>query len=240
MLDNQITDNQQEEILARIDNLKSLLPEDIIINAGINLEGLDSDFGEFLTECQNIINAAGMTADQARQYFESMGFEAEFEKHEEPVEQTSPITVRETRVRGYNTGIAKGPMGIPIPWSYPILEEATYQDGSRTFTGMQTVMAMSTNGKTPVIKSLTKKGTGSMNNYSSKNIGGGSPGKSSKSGGGGGSPKDPNTIDPLKEEADRYHKINTQITKVDNSLKKLQSQEEKFAGAKLIDNLNQQ
>lgn len=47
-------------------------------------------------------------------------------------------------------------------------------------------------------------------------------------------------MDPLEEEADRYHKINTQISKVDNSLKKLQSQEEKYTGKKLIDNLNQQ
>ena len=57
---------------------------------------------------------------------------------------------------------------------------------------------------------------------------------------GGGSSSKPKHIDPLEEQADRYHKINTQITKVDNALKKLQSQQEKFVGAKLIDNLNKQ
>lgn len=56
----------------------------------------------------------------------------------------------------------------------------------------------------------------------------------------GGSSSKPKQIDPLDEQADRYHKINTQITKVDNALKKLQSQQSKFVGAKLIDNLNKQ
>ena len=47
-------------------------------------------------------------------------------------------------------------------------------------------------------------------------------------------------MDYLDNEIDRYHKVNTQITKVDNSLKKLQSQQEKFVGSKLLDNLNKQ
>ena len=55
-----------------------------------------------------------------------------------------------------------------------------------------------------------------------------------------GSSSKPKTIDPLKEQADRYHEINTQITKVDNSLKKLQSQQNKFVGGKLIKNLTDQ
>ena len=68
-----------------------------------------------------------------------------------------------------------------------------------------------------------------------------SGGRSSGGGGGGGSKaKEPNKIDPVEEQADRYHQVNTQITKVDNSLKKLTSQEKKFVGAKLIDNLNKQ
>ena len=50
----------------------------------------------------------------------------------------------------------------------------------------------------------------------------------------------PDKMDPVEATVDRYHKINTQITKVDNSLKKLQAEQEKFVGAKLIDNLNKQ
>lgn len=51
---------------------------------------------------------------------------------------------------------------------------------------------------------------------------------------------DPDNLDYLDDEVDRYHKVNTQIQKVENSLKKLQSQQEKLYGQKLIDNLNQQ
>lgn len=55
---------------------------------------------------------------------------------------------------------------------------------------------------------------------------------------GGGS--EPNQKDLIDTEIDRYHKVNTQITKVENSIKKLQSQQEKFVGGKLLDNLNAQ
>ena len=55
---------------------------------------------------------------------------------------------------------------------------------------------------------------------------------------GGGS--EPNQKDLIDTEIDRYHKVNTQITKVGNSIKKLQSQQEKFVGSKLLNNLNAQ
>lgn len=42
------------------------------------------------------------------------------------------------------------------------------------------------------------------------------------------------------DEIDRYHKINTQIEKVSNTLTKLQKQEEKALGPKLLDNLSKQ
>jgi N-acetylglucosamine-6-phosphate deacetylase len=47
-------------------------------------------------------------------------------------------------------------------------------------------------------------------------------------------------MDPLKTEVDRYHKVNTQITKVDNNLKKLQSRQEHIVGKNWLDNLTSQ
>ena len=61
-------------------------------------------------------------------------------------------------------------------------------------------------------------------------------GSSKKSGGS----SSKNTMDSIASDIDRYHKVNTQIQKVDNSLSKLQSQQTKFAGTKLIENLNKQ
>ena len=57
---------------------------------------------------------------------------------------------------------------------------------------------------------------------------------------GGGSSSKPKTLDKIDDEADRYHKVNTQISKIDNQLKKVQSQQQKLVGAKLIENLTKQ
>ena len=55
-----------------------------------------------------------------------------------------------------------------------------------------------------------------------------------------GSGKDADKMDKVDDEADRYHKVNTQLTKIDNNLSKIQSQEKKLTGAKLIANINAQ
>ena len=84
----------------------------------------------------------------------------------------------------------------------------------------------------PIIKSV-KKGS-SFSNYkpsSTKSSGGGKKGSGSSS----------NTKkDKIDDEFDRYHEINTQITKTSNLLKKLESQQNKLTGAKLIKNLTEQ
>ena len=59
-------------------------------------------------------------------------------------------------------------------------------------------------------------------------------------GGGGGSKSKPQKAEKFNPQEDIYHKVNTQITKVDNSLKKLQRQEEKTLGTKLLKNLQTQ
>ena len=44
----------------------------------------------------------------------------------------------------------------------------------------------------------------------------------------------------IKDEADRYHEVDTQISKVDKSLQSLQSQQKKLFGSDLLNNLNKQ
>lgn len=91
---------------------------------------------------------------------------------------------------------------------------------------------------------LVPKATEFTVNKDSHSIGGGRnftpTASNAKSQSGSGKDEKPDKMDPIKAEIDRYHKVNTQITKVDNSLKKLQSQQEKFVGSKLINNLNKQ
>ena len=72
--------------------------------------------------------------------------------------------------------------------------------------------------------------TGGNRNFTPGGTGGG------KSGGGSSKKKEAK----VKSDVDIYHKVNTQIAKVDNTLKKLQRQEEKTFGEKLLNNLQKQ
>ena len=216
-----------------IDQLKSLLADDIIANIIVNNEltngeailenynwlkenlpdlevGASLDDGEFLTKAQALIQNAGMTVDQVNALFDAMGFEANFATEPVKTAQTVPEYVTETTPDGYNTVTDIGPDGKEITRTYTRTRTHTYQDGSYTAEGYMDAIAMTTNGKTPKISGLTKKATGSYNNYSSRNPGGGRPGKG---GGGGGKTKEAKTEKPAESKAnkDRYHKINRQI-----------------------------
>ena len=89
---------------------------------------------------------------------------------------------------------------------------------------------MSTDGKTPKIKTITKTGTGSMNNGSTQNAGG-------KKGGSGSKPKKQEKINDPK---DRYHDINIELKQIANALDKAKEEQEGLVGNDLIENLRQQ
>lgn len=55
-----------------------------------------------------------------------------------------------------------------------------------------------------------------------------------------GSEKEPDKMDKVESDIDRYHKVNAQLDKIGHQLDKIQSQEKKFIGTKLINNLNGQ
>jgi hypothetical protein len=225
----------QSEIDKMISDLEKINIPDVKVGASLDMENLSKDETQFLETMQNIIKSAGLTADEANALFSQMGFQANFATEEIPTEQVVPEYVTET----YDAGSKLDTSG-PVPIVYHRTRTRTYQDGTYKATGKMTAIAMETdaNGKStgvPKITGLTKKATGSFNNYSSKNKGGGSPGSSKSGSSSSGSNKK-----HIDDEFDRYHEINTQISKVESSLKKLQSQQNKFTGAKLIQNLNQQ
>lgn len=69
------------------------------------------------------------------------------------------------------------------------------------------------------------------------------PKKSSGGGGGGGGgskEKDPDKMDKLDDEIDRYHDINIQIKQLETAYDRLDKAQDKLIGKDLIDNLNQQ
>lgn len=161
----------KEQVLSLHDALAAELP-DLEVGATLN-------DGDFLAKANEIVSAAGMTVDEANAYFSALGFEPEFVTKEEEVEQRNPITVTETADAGTRTEPLED--GTQLTWVKT--RTSTYNDGYTVNKGKVDVIAMSSDGKTPQIKSLTRKTSGAMNNKSSSNKGG------SSGGGGGGSKK---------------------------------------------------
>ena len=187
-----------------IDNLKSQLAEDIVMNIIIdnNLEansadlmaslaelqesipdleiGATLDDGEFLTKAQKLIEDCGMTVEQANAVFDALGFETNFETQPQLQKQRVPEYVTETVNDGTRTETF--PDGTQYTWIKT--RTHTYQDGYYEAEGYIDAPAMATNGKSPKINSITKKAGGAQNNHSSSNKGGGG-GKKGRGGGGG-------------------------------------------------------
>lgn len=225
-IDNNLTDEVKNQLIDDINVLQAQIPD---IEIGATLKGEDT----FLQACQNIINDAHMTKEQANAMFDAMGFQATYSTEEQPTEYTVPIYTTYTRKVGETEFNGN---------KYDTVETWTEQTGTKKLEGEYATFGMAVTpegqaAESPKISGLTKKATGSMNNYSSTNIGGGSPGKSSKSGGGSSSKK-ADSIDPVEQEADRYHDVNVQLDLIDKDLDKLEKQKKKLFGQDLINNLN--
>lgn len=229
-IDNNLTDEVKNQLIDNINSLQAQIPN---IEIGATITGEDA----FLQACQRIIEDAHMTKEQANAMFEAMGFQATYKTEEQPTTYSVPIYttyVRSHKTRDEDTGLKE------TGWE-PQQETMTVQTGSQVLTGEYATFAMSTStpdgggsGSIPTITGLTKKATGSMNNYSSVNKGGGSPGKSGKSGGS----KKADSMDPVEKEADRYHDVDVQLDLIDKDLDKLDKQKKKLFGQDLINNLN--
>ena len=228
MAEGEVDINTQYNILNKIEELQNQIPN---IKVGTEIEMDDETYAQFFQDMQNIVAQAGLTAEQANALFSTMGFEAEFATESQPVKKTGRGTRTVTEFMDETTVTMPdgSTMNIPSGW-----ETKTYPGEPYEYVDYVDAIAMSTDGKTPKINKLTKKGSSSMNNYSSSNKGGGS----AKKGGGGG--KKANTMDKVDKTPDRYHKVDTQLSKIGNQLSKIQSQEKKLTGAELIANINAQ
>ena len=236
--DSQLTN---EELLKRVQDLQTMLDG---INPNIEIGATIND-ASFIDACNHMIESANLTKEQANAIFGQMGFQAHFATEEQPTTYSVPIYttyVRSHKTRDEDTGLQE------TGW-VPQQETMTVQTGTETLTGEYATFAMSTStpdggGGIPKITGLTKKAGGSMSNYSSANRGGNSSGKSGgKSGGGGGSggsAKQPDTMDPVEKEIDRYHDVDIQLKQIKTDMDKLDKQKKKLFGADLIQNLNKQ
>ena len=208
VVENGLSEDETATILADYQSLVALIPD---IDVGVSL-----DDGEFLTKAQQLIADAGMTVDQVNALFDAMGFEANFKTEPVLTKQRVPEYVTET----IDAGTYEDDNGNTVIRT----RTRTYQDGYYEAEGYVDAIAMTTNGKTPVIDGITKKATGNYNNYSKKNAGGGSPG-------GGGSSK-PKQIDKEEgnAEPERYHRINRVIEAQERELEEVGTQIDRAYG----------
>lgn len=110
-----------------------------------------------------IVENAKMTADEANEFFGQMGFDANFETHPEKITRQVPVTITESEITSV----------FPLK-----MRSSSYQKGTQPITETIEVPSLSSNSKNSYkgIKSITRRATGSFNNYSSANKGGKSAG----------------------------------------------------------------
>ena len=97
-----------------------------------------------------------------------------------------------------------------------------------------------TKTQVPYLKSITKtsdKGTRATTFKGATTGSNARPG-SKGSGGGSGSSKEPDTMDAIEDEKDRYHDVNVELDLISKDLDKLDKQKKKLFGQDLINNLN--
>ena len=174
--------------------------------------GASLDDSEFLAACMDIVNQAGMTAEQATAYLASMGIDA----------TVTEVPVEETATRTVSYPVIKQVGGF---YTVDDIKTQTFKD---TYSGSAGVALEVSNA------TYTGKSGGTVNR---KNTSGG---KGKGGGGGGSKPKEPDKMDKSNDEIDRYHDINIAIKQLETQFDRLGKAQNKLIGKDLINNLNQQ
>lgn len=248
-----------EQMQGQFDQIQGLI-EDYESKLDIKV-GANVDNSAFIDSLNEMIRQGGYTAEQVNTMLDQIGYQPVFATQPQPVETTgyqqiTYSTVQElppvtTYVQNYDTGETLAFQSLPQTKT----TTRTQQGNPYTYTQYVDAMAMSSNGKTPVIKSLVKKPKGSSNNKSSKN-----PGNSGKNNSGGkkNTPKktkgkDPEKVKKVKKQKlyqkysekvqniyDPYEQITKQYERQSEVLDKIQNQQNKLNGKERLTNLTKQ
>lgn len=207
----------QADLLAMHSNAQAML-EANRLEVGANL-----DNAQILGALTEIVNAAGMTAQQASAYLASMGVDAEV---------TEVPNKGKTTYTYPTINVEPDEYGLPhITKGEPITVEGSYEGNLGSTLKIENAKWGETSGGN--IKSSNKGG------YS----GGGKKGKGGGGGGGGKAPKKQKAEDPIDKrdnEPDLYHDINIEIRDLNHEMVKLSNNEEKLVGKGLVTNLRDQ
>lgn len=208
--------------------------------------GANLDTGNFLQACTDLVNNAGMTAQQATDYLASMGVDAEVVQTKTTATDTHQYTGAEAHVTTESVQGTDPITGQPMTYTFPSV--------SYTTTPVQGEDVQDNTAFALKVISANKSSGGGFKFQNSTNGGGskgtarrnsGSGGK--KSGGGGGSGK---TTEPdksqkdlkkeMEDERDIYHDINIELEQINRQLDRTQKKQDRLYGKQLLDNLNKQ
>lgn len=214
----------------------NILQEYIHVSSLDDIEvGADLNDEKFLAELTNMVNAAGLTADEATDYLSSMGVDAEVVEDHSQMQQNSTYMGAKATVT-HETGTASLPLfGTPLQWDIPSVK---YEPQP-----IPTTATVEGGGFSLKVKSAKKSSGGNIKHINSN---AGTPASSKKGGGGGGggssSPpkyneeKHKNTSD----EKERYHVIKNQLEDLTSQYENISNAKDKAFGATRLANLNKE
>lgn len=226
----------EEQLLNLSNNVLSQIPDDLQIGATL-------DDSQFLEAANRLIAESGMTAEEAQDYFNSIGYEPTFETETQTVTHQVPLEAKETT---YSVGVnwktlgslpeflGGGTISVPYPTIKSTTRNLTEYD---TVTEDIEVPALSADGH-PKIKSIKKTSSGAANNYSKTNPGGTPPSSSGSKKGGGSSPKhSAKNAAKYDKIADRYGSIQSSIDKTSRAMDRYGSAQDSAFGAAKMRNI---
>lgn len=201
--------------------------ENIEVGAELNDEG-------FLNALTEMVNAAGMTADQATDYLSSMGVDAEVKEVDDTATETQEHQniIAKIERQGEMNVPGAGATGDTIP-----IDSVTYE--------VQNIPQQSTKENKAFALEVTsahKSSGGGVKHSTSSKTGGGGSGSGGGGGGGGGSSKPAKKVQKTKftDIGERYHTITNQIDDQVRATEKLVKLEDRLYGAAKLKAMKQQ
>lgn len=220
--------NLYNQVMAMTSQIQDSI-QDVEVGAELNDAG-------FLSELTNLVNMAGLTADEATAYLSSMGVDAEIEEdktksQDEVVKQNIVPQLKQTGTMSVPVVAADG----SITYNEVPIEGVVYdtEPTDITETRENTNFALKVTGATRNGNTFSSGGNFKHNN-STSGSGNSSPKKTGGGGGGGGSAPKHSAIKAKKYEPmakdDRYSTIKASIEEVQRSIDRLDETESDMYG----------
>lgn len=174
----------------------------------------------FIDNCNSLIQAAGMTAEQAQAYFASMGYDVELKEVKPQSVDTSTYSYYEL-----DEAATEKAGGVPQFKKSPTEISVTSTTGATAYA-IETITPTGSYGGGVGVNTTAPKSSTS----GKKSGGGGSKGSSSKA-------KKEKKVETKK---DRYHDVNVRLKQIDEDLEDVGRKQEKLFGKDLIDALEEE